>query len=187
MSSAKNYVACDLGAESGRVVLGHLVDDKVSLQECHRFPTGPTHLGGTLRWDLLRFFDELQCGVKAAKTRVPQIDGFSIDAWGVDYAYFSESEPLLGTPFHYRDSRTDESFPAFLKKAGRELIFRETGVQFMQINTLTNFTTTYCTAGRWWNLLGTSWESLITFITFSVVSPSWNEVWPVPPKSLTRF
>jgi rhamnulokinase len=136
MINAKNYVACDLGAESGRVVLGRLVDDKVTLQECHRFPTGPTHLGGTLRWDLLRFFDEIQLGIKAAKTRVPQIDGFSIDAWGVDYAYFSETEPLLATPFHYRDSRTDESYPAFLKKAGRELIFRETGVQFMQINTL---------------------------------------------------
>ncbi|HZC36839.1 MAG TPA: FGGY family carbohydrate kinase, partial [Chthoniobacterales bacterium] len=136
MSSAKNYVACDLGAESGRVVLGRLIDDKVSLQECHRFPTGPTQLGKSLRWDLLRFFDQIQNGVKAAKTQVPQIDGFSIDAWGVDYAYFSDSEPLLGTPFHYRDSRTDETFPAFIKKAGRELIFRETGIQFMQINTL---------------------------------------------------
>ena len=136
MSNAKNYVACDLGAESGRVVLGRLVDDKVSLQECHRFPTGPTHLGGSLRWDLLKFFDEIQSGIKAAKTHVAQIDGFSIDAWGVDYAYFSDNEPLLGTPFHYRDSRTDETYPAFLKKAGRELIFRETGVQFMQINTL---------------------------------------------------
>ena len=107
MTSAKNYVACDLGAESGRVVLGRLVDDKVSLQECHRFPTGPTQLAGSLRWDLLRFFDQIHTGIKAAKTRVSQIDGFSIDAWGVDYAYFSESEPLLGTPFHYRDSRTD--------------------------------------------------------------------------------
>jgi rhamnulokinase len=136
MNSAKNYVACDLGAESGRVVLGHLIDDRVGLQECHRFPTGPTQLGGSLRWDLLRFFDQIQSGVKAAKTQVTQIDGFSIDAWGVDYAYFSDSEPLLGTPFHYRDSRTDETFPAFIKKAGRDVIFRETGVQFMQINTL---------------------------------------------------
>ncbi|HEX3446205.1 MAG TPA: rhamnulokinase family protein [Chthoniobacterales bacterium] len=136
MNSTKNYVACDLGAESGRVVVGRLVDDKVSLQECHRFPTGATHLQATLRWDLLRFFDQIQSGIRAAKAQVPQIDGFSIDAWGVDYAYFSDREPLLGTPFHYRDSRTDETFPAFVKKAGRELIFRETGVQFMQINTL---------------------------------------------------
>jgi rhamnulokinase len=136
MSSAKNYVACDLGAESGRVVVGRLVDDKVSLQECHRFPTGPTHLKGSLRWDLLRFFDQIQVGVKAAKAQVSQIDGFSVDAWGVDYAYFSDTEPLLGIPFHYRDSRTDETYPAFMKKAGRELIFQETGIQFMQINTL---------------------------------------------------
>jgi rhamnulokinase len=136
MSSARNYVACDLGAESGRVVLGNLVDGKVSLRECHRFPTGPTQLKGTLRWDLLRFFDQIQHGVKAVKAEVSQIDGFSVDAWGVDYAYFSDSEPLLGVPFHYRDSRTDETYPAFMKKAGRELIFQETGIQFMQINTL---------------------------------------------------
>ena len=136
MSSAKNYVACDLGAESGRVVLGSLADGKIRLEECHRFPTGPTFLNGSLRWDLPKFYDEIQNGLRAVGKKTQEIAGLSVDAWGVDYAYFSETEPLLGLPFHYRDARTDTTFPNFLKRAGRELVFQETGVQFMQINTL---------------------------------------------------
>jgi rhamnulokinase len=136
MSSAKNYVACDLGAESGRVVLGKVADGKVRLEECHRFPTGPTVVNGSLRWNLLRFYDEIQNGLNAVGKKTKEIDGLSVDAWGVDYAYFSEKEPLLGLPFHYRDARTDTTFPNFMKLAGKELIFSETGVQFMQINTL---------------------------------------------------
>ena len=136
MSSAKNYVACDLGAESGRVVLGKVADGKVRLEECHRFPTGPTVVNGSLRWNLLRFYDEIQNGLSAVGKKTKEIDGLSVDAWGVDYAYFSEKEPLLGLPFHYRDARTDTTFPNFMRLAGKELIFSETGVQFMQINTL---------------------------------------------------
>jgi rhamnulokinase len=133
---AKYFVACDLGAESGRVIAGALADGRVALQEYHRFATGPTVVRGSLRWDLIRFFEELKSGLLAVRAAHPQISGASVDAWGVDYAYFSGSDPLLGLPFHYRDSRNDESYPAFVKVAGRELIFAETGVQFMQINTL---------------------------------------------------
>src|SRR5258707_2800388 len=136
MSSAKNYVACDLGAESGRVVLGSLADGKIRLEECHRFPTGPTVVNGSLRWDLLKFYDEIQNGLSAVGKKTREIAGVSVDAWGGDYAYFSEKEPLLGLPFHYRDARTDATFPNFVKRAGKELVFNETGVQFMQINTL---------------------------------------------------
>jgi len=136
MSSAKNFVACDLGAESGRVVLGSLADGKIRLEECHRFPTGPTFVSGSLRWDLLKFYDEIQNGLSLVGKKAQEIAGLSVDAWGVDYAYFSEKEPLLGLPFHYRDARTDTTFPNFVKLAGKELVFNETGVQFMQINTL---------------------------------------------------
>jgi rhamnulokinase len=135
MSGAKNYVACDLGAESGRVVLGQVADGKVRLEECHRFPTGPTVVNGSLRWDLLKFYDEIQNGLSVVGKKTKEIDGLSVDAWGVDYAYFSEKEPLLGLPFHYRDARTDTTFPNFMKLAGKELIFSETGVQFMHLPT----------------------------------------------------
>jgi rhamnulokinase len=134
--SAKAYIACDLGAESGRVVLGELSSNKISLKEVHRFLTGPTVVRGTLRWDILKFFDEIKRGLSAIHRDHETPAGVSVDAWGVDYAYMSRAEPLIGVPFHYRDNRTDRSYPAMLKKAGRDLIFQETGIQFMQINTL---------------------------------------------------
>jgi rhamnulokinase len=111
MSSAKRFVACDLGAESGRVVLGSLTEGRVRLEECHRFPTGPTFMNGSLRWDLPKFYDENQNGLSAVAKKSRDISGFSVDAWGVDYAYISQIEPLLGLPFHYRDARMTRLFP----------------------------------------------------------------------------
>jgi rhamnulokinase len=134
--STKAYIACDLGAESGRVVLGELSSNKVQLKELHRFFTGPTVVRGSLRWDIIKFFDEIKKGLSAAHRHHSAPAGVSVDAWGVDYAYMSRTEPLIGLPFHYRDGRTDRSYPAMLKKAGPDLIFQETGIQFMQINTL---------------------------------------------------
>ena len=134
--NAKLFVACDLGAESGRIIAGNLSADRIQLNEIHRFSTGPSRVKGTLRWDILKFFDEIKQGLMAVKASHQTPDGVSIDSWGVDYAYASDSEPLLSLPFHYRDSRTDVSYPAMLQKAGRDQIFAETGLQFMQINTL---------------------------------------------------
>ena len=135
-SLTKNFLACDLGAESGRVILGKWTGNTVALDPLHRFPTGATEVRGSLRWDILRFFDEIGRGIAAAAARREPVAGLSVDAWGVDYAYFGAIDPLIGLPFHYRDSRTDVSYPAFVKKAGVQRIFAETGVQFMQINTL---------------------------------------------------
>jgi rhamnulokinase len=132
----KIFAACDLGAETGRVMVGKLTDRKLEIEEAHRFVTGPTHLLGTLRWDILRLFDEIKTGLRKVNLATPKLDGISVDAWGVDYAWSSASEPLLSVPFHYRDSRTDSTYPEFLKIAGKDLIFAETGIQFMSINTL---------------------------------------------------
>ena len=134
--NAKTYVACDLGAESGRVIYGSLAKGTLDLEESYRFTTGPSTVCGSLRWNILRFFDEIKRGLSAVYTAHGQIDGLSVDAWANDYAYFSKSDPLLALPFHYRDPRTDEAFPAFLSRAGRDLIFRETGIQFLPIQTL---------------------------------------------------
>jgi len=132
----KNFAACDLGAETGRVILGKLSNAKLELEEAHRFVTGPTHLFGTLRWDILRLFDEIKTGLCKVSHSTPKLDGISVDAWGVDYAWSSATEPLLGIPFHYRDNRTDATYPQFLEIADSDLIFAETGIQFMSINTL---------------------------------------------------
>ena len=134
--STKSFVACDLGAESGRVILGNLAGKRIELKEIHRFATGPTTVRRSLRWDILKFYDEIKTGLRKVKVEAAAPSGISIDSWGVDYALMSHSEPLLGLPFHYRDNRTDHSFRKFLERAGRDLIFAETGIQFMQINTL---------------------------------------------------
>jgi rhamnulokinase len=131
-----HYVACDLGAESGRVILGTLQDGKISLEEIHRFPTGVFPVNGTMRWNIPGIFAELKAGVKKAAQKQSNIESISFDSWGVDYVLIREGEPMLGLPYHYRDARTDEAYPRVLDKAGRELIFNETGIQFMGINTL---------------------------------------------------
>ena len=91
---------------------------------------------GTLRWDMLRIFDELKTGLrKVARLGVPAAS-VSVDSWGVDYAFINRMHPLLAPPFQYRDPRTDVTYPRVCQALGKEFIFEETGIQFMPINTL---------------------------------------------------
>ena len=135
-STNKYYVACDLGAESGRVILGTLCNGKLQLEEVVRFPTGPIDIEGTLRWDLWVIFKELKRGLAALATRGLPIASFSIDSWGVDYVLFNAEELMLGTPYHYRDPRTKRTYDTAIADVGRAQIFSETGIQFMPLNTL---------------------------------------------------
>jgi rhamnulokinase len=135
-ANTHRYVACDLGAESGRVMLGVLMDGKLSLEEVHRFTNGPVRINGTLRWDVLRIFEELKVGIAAVAARGLPVAGLSTDSWGMDYVWLREAEPLLTAPYHYRDSRTDGGFERAFAAVSREEIFAETGIQFMTINTL---------------------------------------------------
>jgi rhamnulokinase len=133
--SGQSYLACDLGAESGRVILGSLQGGRLELKEIHRFPTGAVKIQGTLRWNLLRIFEELKLGLRlAAKEAAPV--SLSVDSWGVDYVLCNDHEPMLGIPRHYRDARNDAAFARAVESAGAEFIFAETGIQFMAINTL---------------------------------------------------
>lgn len=131
-----NYIACDLGAESGRVLLGTLAQNRLTLEEIHRFPNGPIAIGGTLRWDVLRIFEELKLGLKIAAGRGIPIAGISCDSWGVDYVLLSGDEPMLTLPYHYRDPRTDGGLERAFAVVPADTIFQETGIQFMAINTL---------------------------------------------------
>ena len=133
------YIACDLGADSGRVILGHLKEGILTIEEIHRFSNAPTRLFGTLRWNILGTFEELKTGLRKIAERGIQAASVSVDSWGVDYVWFNQSEPQLGMPFNYRDGRTDATFPAALAKATPEVIFEATGIQFMQLNTLYQF------------------------------------------------
>jgi rhamnulokinase len=134
--SGHHYVACDLGAESGRVILGRLEGGKVTLQEIHRFPNGGVKIAGSLRWDIVSLFAELKTGLGKVAALGVRARSVSIDSWGLDYAFTGAGQPLLSLPYHYRDARTDRTYAAAQKSPGRELIFAETGIQFMPINTL---------------------------------------------------
>lgn len=130
------YIACDLGADSGRVILGHLKDGKVTLEEIHRFPNGAVKIHNSLRWNILRIFSELKTGLQKVAERKIAAESLSVDSWGVDYVLFNERQPMLGLPYQYRDSRTDATFESARKAVSEERIFAETGIQFMSINTL---------------------------------------------------
>lgn len=140
----KHYLAIDLGAESGRVMLGTVSDgedparSRVALQEIHRFPNGAVSVAGTLRWNLLGLFAEAKEGLRKASAMLKglPISGVSTDAWGVDYALIRDGEPLLTLPFNYRDPRTDKAMEKVFAKVPSDDIFAATGIQFMSLNTL---------------------------------------------------
>ena len=137
--TTSHHIAFDLGAESGRVMLGTLGDDGFALEEIHRFATGPVRILGTLRWNVLDIFNQLKVGLKKVARRGIDIRSISTDSWGVDYVLLRTGQPMLAIPFHYRDARTNESYDEALRTVPAETIFAETGIQFMSINTLYQF------------------------------------------------
>jgi rhamnulokinase len=137
--SARHYIACDLGAESGRVILGRLQEGRLTLEEAHRFPNGAIHIAGSMRWDLLRIYDELKTGLQKIAERGVRAESLSVDSWGLDYAFSGAGQPMLSLPHHYRDARNDAPYAATMRSPHVERIFAETGIQFMQINTLYQF------------------------------------------------
>ena len=131
------YLAVDLGAESGRVVAGMFDGETVQLEELHRFRNGPVSIAGTLRWDLVNLWREVQAGIAQAASQFgDSICSIGVDTWGVDYVLLTTSGELLGLPYCYRDERTQGLLNHTLKQISRETIFSHTGLQFMEINTL---------------------------------------------------
>lgn len=131
-----HYLACDLGAESGRVMLGSLESGKLTLEEIHRFPNLTIKLGNSIRWDILRTFDELKKGMAKVAARGIPVSSVSVDSWGVDYVWSGLGQEMLAPAYIYRDPRTDATFERAQATVGREKIFSETGIQFMALNTL---------------------------------------------------
>jgi rhamnulokinase len=131
------YLAIDLGAESGRVMAGLWNGRTIRLDEVHRFPNGPVHLGDSLRWDVLRLWAEIQNGLAcAAKKYGKAIVSVGADTWGVDYVLLDRRNEMLGHPFAYRDARTNGMMEKTFQQVPRSEIFARTGLQFMQFNTL---------------------------------------------------
>lgn len=130
------YVACDLGAESGRVMLGTLNGGQLSLEEVHRFSNLTVLLDGSWRWDILRTFAELKAGLAKVAATGTRPASLSVDSWGVDYVWSGLGQAMLAPAYCYRDARTDSTFENALAQVGREKIYAETGIQFMALNTL---------------------------------------------------
>ncbi|MEZ4658538.1 MAG: FGGY family carbohydrate kinase [Caldilineaceae bacterium] len=141
MSRGGSYLAFDLGAESGRAILGQIDDAKLTLSEVHRFantpvliPTAPGQQ--TLHWDAPGLWREIKTGLAAAAAKPGQIRSMGLDTWGVDFGLLDRNGALLANPVHYRDSRTDGMMEAAFERVPRAEIFAQTGIQFMQLNSL---------------------------------------------------
>jgi len=135
--SEQVYLGVDLGAESGRVMAGCWNGRQMRLEELHRFANGGVWLGETLRWDVLRLWTEIEHGLTLGARRFGgAIRSVGVDAWGVDFVLLSKSHELLGLPFHYRDARTRGMMARAFEQVPREEIFAQTGIQFMEINSL---------------------------------------------------
>jgi rhamnulokinase len=138
----RNFLAFDLGAESGRALLGTLEGGRLRLEEKHRFLNPVGRINGHLHWNLLAQWEELKTGLRKSvgdargSGRAPPIHGLGVDTWGVDFGLLGRDGDVLANPFHYRDTRTDGVMERTFARVPRERIFQATGIQFMGINSL---------------------------------------------------
>ncbi len=131
-----HYLACDLGAESGRLMLGTLADGRLVMEEIHRFPNVPVRQEGSLCWDIARLWRELKDGLRKVAARGLPISSISTDSWGVDYLLVDASGEIMTPVFHYRDARTARGVAAVNAVVDPKTLFEETGIQFMPLNTI---------------------------------------------------
>lgn len=130
----KSYLAFDLGAESGRAVVGHLQSGVLTVDEVHRFANTPIADGQSLQWDVSGLWREMRAGL--SKVADAGLAGIGVDTWGVDYALLGRQGELLQNPYHYRDPRNVAAMSEALRIVPKEDIYAETGIQFIPINTL---------------------------------------------------
>jgi sugar (pentulose or hexulose) kinase len=137
LSRQLQFLAADLGAESGRVMRGGFDGGRITLEEVHRFDSRPVHLPDGLHTNALRVFSEVEAGLAAAaRSGRGELAGVAVDTWGVDFALLDAQGTLLGAPFHYRDRLSDGMLASALQRVSREEIFERTGIGFLEINTL---------------------------------------------------
>lgn len=127
------YIAVDLGASNGRVIVG----DLESFEVMGRFVTENEVIGGSVYWDIVYIYSQIKKGIKKAfELYGDQIVSIGIDTWGVDYALLDQSGELIGMPYHYRDSRTDGLVEEVSRIIPKQELYSRTGIQFMQLNTI---------------------------------------------------
>jgi rhamnulokinase len=132
-----HFLAFDLGAESGRAVLGYLEAGRLSVREIRRFPNTPLRLAGHLHWNIFGLLEEMKIAMKACAAEVPAgLAGVGVDTWGVDFGLLARDGSVLGLPFCYRDPRTAGAMEEYFKLVPRAALYEATGIQFMPFNTL---------------------------------------------------
>lgn len=137
MTVSRNFLAFDFGAESGRALLGAFDGDRLTLADVHRFPNTPIRLPTGLHWNVLQLWQEIKQGITLAqKTLGAAPASIGLDTWGVDFGLLDSNGVLVGLPYHYRDSRNDGMIEAACQIVPRADIFGQTGIQFMQLNSL---------------------------------------------------
>lgn len=135
MPATRNLLAIDLGAESGRGVVGAFDGSKIAIEVVHRFPNGPVATLDSVHWDALRLHAEILSALRAAAAR-GGVASVGVDTWGVDFALLGRGGTLLGNPRHYRDPHTEGVMERAFAVVPRERIYQRTGLQFLRFNTL---------------------------------------------------
>ena len=136
MGTTQGFLGFDLGAESGRGVLGHFDGEQLALSEIHRFPNGGVRVLNSLHWDVLRLWKEMKIALSICGQKGIDLSSIGIDTWGVDFALLGKDDVLLGFPYHYRDARTDGMLEEAFHRLPKKTLFERSGCQFLQINTL---------------------------------------------------
>ena len=135
--SKRYFLAFDLGASSGRAILGTLTNNKLELTEIHRFVNQMQLINGHYFWNIFSLFNELKTGLKkCVKEHVIQPESIGVDTWGVDFVHLNKEGLIISLPFAYRDSRTNTSMDDMFQIVPQEEVYAQTGIQFMQFNSL---------------------------------------------------
>ena len=135
MSQSGWVAAVDLGATSGRVMLGHLGQDQLSVEVAHRFPNDPVRIPDGLHWNILELYRNLLIGLRKAVGAQPDLVGVGICSWAVDYGLVS-GDRLINNPFHYRDERTARGVDLVHQIADHASLYATNGLQFQPFNSI---------------------------------------------------
>ena len=130
------FAAIDLGAQSGRVAVGRFDGDRLSVSEVHRFPNVPVRTRNTLNWDILRLYQDVTDGLRAAGREAGRVDSVAADSWAVDFGLLDRNGRLLQNPVHYRDDRRARAVEGVLAEVPARDLYERTGIQLMPINTV---------------------------------------------------
>jgi rhamnulokinase len=141
------FAAVDLGASSGRVMLGHVAGSTIDLVEVNRFANLPVRVAGHLHWDVLGIYRGILDGLRAGGREVGAIASVGIDSWAIDYGLLDSTGALLGNPFHYRDNRTDGVLAELLAQLPASRLYEITGIQLLPFNTIFQLVSARSTPG----------------------------------------